>query len=316
MPIGPDLCFAVMNVDPRLLAPFVAVADELSFSRAAAGLSVTQPALTRQIAQLERLVGARLFDRTTRRVALTPAGEALLGPARRALVALDEGVAAARRVAHGSADGLRVGLGTCGNVAVAPDVIALFEARAGRTVRVTRGATGSSVERLLRRAIDVAFLRPPLYDADGIAVRSLLREPMVVVLPEDHDLAALDRVPRTALREEPMVWSARERGRGSWERGLAAIWDDAAEGARHVAVERPDEEMMVTAVGARLGFTLAYESRMRFLNVPGVVARPLDPPLAGELAIAWRADDPNPDVAAFVSLAVERINRSEQPVMR
>lgn len=309
-----DLCSAVMNVDPRLLAPFVAVADELSFSRAAAGLSVTQPALTRQIAQLERLVGARLFDRTTRRVALTPAGEALLDPARRALAALDEGVTAARRAAHGSGDGLRVGLGTCGNVAVAPDVIAVFEARTGSAVEVSRAATGGSVERLLRRTIDVAFLRPPLHDADGIAFRPLLREPMVVVLPSDHALAALDQVPRAALREEPMVWSDRARGPGSWERGLAAIWGDATEGARHVAALRPDEEMMVTAVAAGLGFTLAYASRMRFLHVPGVATRPLDPPLEGELAVAWRADDPSPDVAAFVALAAERIGATAQPV--
>lgn len=295
-----------MNVDPRLLAPFVAVADELSFSRAAAGLSVTQPALTRQIAQLERLVGARLFDRTTRRVALTPAGEALLDPARRALAALDEGVTAARRAAHGTGE-LRVGLGTCGNVAVAPDVIALFEARTGSAVEVTRAATGGSVDRLLRRRIDVAFLRPPLHDADGIAFRPLLREPMVVVLPSEHALAALDQVPRAALRAEPMVWSDRARGPGSWERGLAAIWGDATEGARHVAALRPDEEMMVTAVAAGLGFTLAYESRMRFLRVPGVATRPLDPPLEGELAVAWRADDPNPDVAAFVALACHQV---------
>lgn len=305
-----------MNVDPRLLAPFVAVADTLSFTRAAEELAITQPALTRQIAQLERLVGARLFERTTRRVALTPAGEALLPSARRALAALEEGVAAARRAAHGGGERLRVGLGTCGNLEIAPDVIAAFEARTGVAVDISRGATGESVEALKRRRVDVVFLRPPLHGAGGIASRPLLREPMVAVLHEDHPLARLDAVPRAALRDEPLVWMARERGPGSWERGLTAIWDDVAEGARHVAAERPDEEMMVAAVGAGHGFTLAYASRLRYLTVPGIVARPLDPPLEGEMALAWRADDPNPDVAAFVALAGERIGAAPPPAAR
>src|SRR5437763_12514250 len=107
------------DFDSRLLRAFVAVAEELNFTRAADRLHLAQQALPAQIRQLETRVGERLFDRTARSVALTGAGEQLLPPARTALAALDAGLgglAAARRAARAT---LRVGLAT---TAVVPSV--------------------------------------------------------------------------------------------------------------------------------------------------------------------------------------------------
>src|SRR3954467_1844622 len=107
MPIAPNLCLSRMDLDLALLAGFVAVAEEGSFSRAAGQLHLTQPALTRRVHRLEAIVGAPLLTRTTRQVALPPAGEALLEPARRALDAAQDALLAARRAAHGAGGGLR-----------------------------------------------------------------------------------------------------------------------------------------------------------------------------------------------------------------
>src|ERR687898_235135 len=99
-----------MSVDPRLLRPFVALADELHFGRAAERLHSTQPALSQQIARLERQLGVTLFERTRAHVELTEAGAAMLGPARDAVEAAIAADEAARSHARGEAGELRLGL--------------------------------------------------------------------------------------------------------------------------------------------------------------------------------------------------------------
>src|SRR5919108_999448 len=98
-----------MTSDPRLLRPFVVLAEELHFGRAAERLHITQPALSQQIARLERQVGIRLLDRTPHRVDLSDAGRAVLAPAREAIRAADAAAAAARAHAAGHAGTLKLG---------------------------------------------------------------------------------------------------------------------------------------------------------------------------------------------------------------
>src|SRR5919108_5827437 len=98
-----------MTLDPRLLRPFVVLAEELHFGRAAERLHITQPALSQQIGRLERQVGIRLLDRTRHRVELSDAGRAVLEPAREAVRAADAAAAAARAHATGHEGTLRLG---------------------------------------------------------------------------------------------------------------------------------------------------------------------------------------------------------------
>lgn len=191
-PIGNEL-------DLRALRYFVAAAEELQFTRAAARLFVAQQALSREIAALERRLGTPLFTRTTRRVALTPAGERLLARARELLALHDltwrELRPAARTVV---VDLLSEGRQTA--------VTILDAARAAAPDMELRGTYGGGMARALGRIlagdIDVAFGRadwigrPP---ARGIESHVVRYEPLALLLPDDHPLAVTETVPMAAL---------------------------------------------------------------------------------------------------------------------
>lgn len=195
--------------DPRLLRAFLAVAEESHFTRAAARLYVAQQALSRDVRRLERELGAELFVRTTRRVTLTADGERLLPYARRVLEAneaLLSAFAGNRQDRPLLVDVNSPGL-TCGRVldrarALAPDreLMARFES----------GLTGAA-EEILAGRLDASFGR---FAGLAPAVRARLAqqpvryEPMAVVLPEDHPLAALDAVPLDALAGETVYAGA------------------------------------------------------------------------------------------------------------
>jgi DNA-binding transcriptional LysR family regulator len=295
-----------MDLDLRLLAGFVGVAEELNFSRAAARLHVTQPALTRQIRQLETLVGAALFERTTRQVSLTPAGQALLEPARRTLASAEEAVQAARRAAHGARGRLRVGLSQTAGFEGAPIVVRRFgERHPDVQLEVTRSTTAGSVTKLRRREIDIAFVRTPLEGADELDHVVILDEPTVIALPEHHGLAAHERVPRELLSGEPFVLFSRELSPGVYDLITGYLWPGDPDPEAQVTERRADEDAMVEAVASGHGLTITRASRARHLRIPGVVYRPLTPPFQLELALAWRVDDPNPLVPAFARLAAE-----------
>jgi DNA-binding transcriptional LysR family regulator len=301
-----------MDLDLRLLSGFVAVAQEGNFSRAAEQLHLTQPALTRRVRRLEEIVGAPLLRRTTRQVALTPAGEALLEPARRALDAAHDALEAARRAAHGAGGGLRVGLSVSGNFDIAPAILTGFQALHPEVeLLVTRAATAENVRALARREADIAFVRSPLpEDPSGIAHEVLFTEPLVAAVPEAHRLAARAAVPRDAAAREPLVITPRPLGPGAYDLITGYLWPGDPDPDRHIADHRPDEEMMVQAVAAGHGIAVLFKSRADTLSVPAVCYRPLDPPLLGELSLAWRADDPNPRLRAFRAAARHAVRSS------
>ena len=191
-PIGREL-------DLRALRYFIAAAEELHFTRAAARLFIAQQALSRDIARLERELGTQLFIRTTRRVALTPAGERLLVRARELLVLHDATwrelrPAARTYVADLLSDGRRTGL------------IVLEAARAAAPDIDFRGMYGGgmarTISRLLAGEIDVGFGRAywtGRRESAALEAEIIRFEPLAVLLPDDHALAGLDMVPLAAL---------------------------------------------------------------------------------------------------------------------
>jgi DNA-binding transcriptional LysR family regulator len=176
-------------VDLRQLRYFVTVAEELHFSRAAARLHLAQSALSAQIRQLEAELGGPLFVRSTRRVTLTPAGEALLADGRAILAAVEGALGRARALARGEGGSLVIGsLGPAPGALLAP-LLARFGAR-HPDVRVEIRALDFSeiVDALRRRRVDLAFLYEPLHEPD-LEVIPLLSEQRVVVVPRSHRLA-------------------------------------------------------------------------------------------------------------------------------
>lgn len=193
-----------MDLDPRKLRYFLAVAERLHFGRAAEELHIAQPVLSRQIRALEQDLGAALFTRDRHGVALTDAGRQLLSDAGPLLAAAD---AIRRRVtvAAGGSRGLTVGFRT--GIPVIPAAQAFGTRHPDVVVDVQRIEWDDQAPMLLDGRIDVGYVRLPI-DETGLRVTPLYTEPLMVVLPAGHRLAGKEEVTEADLAGEPLVWHA------------------------------------------------------------------------------------------------------------
>lgn len=172
---------------------FVAVAEELHFSRAAERLSMTQPPLSRQIQKLERAVGAVLLERDNRKVQLTGAGEAFLDEAYRLLNLVDSAGDLARRVDAGTAGVVRLGFTAVSAISVlGPLLRRLTNALPDVEVLLSERVTGAQVEGIRHGELDIGLARPP-FDTALLDSQVVLREPLMAAVPADHLLASADR---------------------------------------------------------------------------------------------------------------------------
>jgi DNA-binding transcriptional LysR family regulator len=289
-------------VDPRLLRTFLAVAEELHFTRAATRLYVAQQALSRDIRRLERELGTELFVRTTRQVALTPEGERLLPYARRVLDAQDELLAA-----FGQARPLLVDLNSPGLVtgrrvlhrarALAPDLELM--------ARYESGLTHAAAEVLAGR-LDASFGRfaglPPALRA-GLDQKPVRYEPMALLLPEDHRLASLEAVPLSALAGETVYAGAGNPRTPEWTDLAHRLFD-----GRDIRVAPPvplavgDEEFQ--RIMARTGHPIL--AVVDFPALPGTVRRPLvDPVPLSPVSLVWRQGLTHPGLDALRRASAE-----------
>ncbi|GAB7108756.1 LysR family transcriptional regulator StgR [Streptomyces phaeofaciens JCM 4814] len=290
------------HLDPRLLRAFLAVAEELHFTRAAARLYVAQQALSRDVRRLERELGAELFVRTTRQVTLTGDGERLVPHARRVLQAQDDLLAV-----FGQARPLLVDLNTPGPVTgrrvlyrareLAPELELM--------ARYESGLTGAAVEIVAGR-LDASFGR---YAGLDPALRRQLEhqlvrwEPMAVVLPEDHRLASLARVPLAELAGEQVYAGAGNPRTPEWTALARLLFE-----GRGIAVAAPaplavgDEEFQRIMAKARTPVLAVVD----FPAMPGAVLRPLvDPVPLSPVSLVWRKGLVHPGLDALRRAAAE-----------
>jgi DNA-binding transcriptional LysR family regulator len=276
---------APAHLDPRLLRAFLAVAQELHFTRAAARLYVAQQALSRDVRRLERELGAELFVRTTRQVTLTADGERLVPYARRALQAQDDLLAA-----FGQARPLLVDLNTPGLVTgrrvlhrareLAPEheLMARYES----------GLTGAAGEMVAGR-LDASFGRfaglDPALRA-GLAHQPVRYEPMAILLPEDHPLAERERVPLSALAGETVYAGAGNPRTPEWTDLARRLFD-----GRGITLAPPAP----LAVGHEEFERIMAKTRnpvlvvVDFPAMPRTVLRPLiDPVPVSPVSLVWR----------------------------
>ena len=186
-----------MTMDPRLLRPFVVLADELHFGRAAHRLHVTQPALSQQIARLEKQLGARLLDRSTHHVQLTDAGRAVLEPARAAVNAADAVEVAAR----GETGELSLGFSPGAHYVAQAALAHLARERPALRVRARQDNTGVLVRLVAAGELEIAlgFCAEPV---DGVVCEVAREERAVLAVGEQHPLATRDTVPLAELQSE------------------------------------------------------------------------------------------------------------------
>ncbi|MBL1087141.1 LysR family transcriptional regulator [Streptomyces actinomycinicus] len=300
---------APAHLDPRLLRAFIAVAEELHFTRAAARLYVAQQALSRDVRRLERELGAELFVRTTRQVTLTPDGERLLPYARRILAAQDELLAA---FAPGQARPLLVDLNSPG---LATGRRVLHRARelapdCELMARYESGLTGAAAE-LLAGRLDVSFGRfaglDPALRA-GLEQQPVRYEPMTVVLPEEHPLTALPEVPLAALAGEAVYAGAGNPRTREWtDLALRLFEGRGVRPAPPLPLAVGDEEFGRIMAKTRNPVLAVVD----FPALPGTVRRPLvDPVPLSPVSLVWRKGLVHPGLTALRE-AVAAIARAE-----
>ncbi len=292
----------------------VAVAETNSFTRAAERCLVVQSALSHQIARLERELGARLFERTSRRVRLTPAGAAFLPAARQCLDAAERAVAEVA-AAVGEVRG-RLAVGLIPSVAAVdiPGALRGFhrqypDVRIGLRV----GASEELAEQVREGAVDVAFLGlPTTARPRGVAARELARDRLVAVVAPDHPLAEEEAVDLRRLSCEVFVdLPAQTAGRVQSDQAFSA-----AGLSRDVAFEVTNADFLARLVGQGLGIAMLPSAYVRQLT--GVTTIEVtDAPARVEYVI-WSRAGRTPAATAFLTMldipATPGTDGTEQPL--
>ncbi len=275
--------------DPHVrdLRYFLAVAEELSFTRAAARLHVSQPALSKQVRLLETRLGTELFVRGHRGIELTTAGATLVPRARRIVAEWERTVAEIRAVTGTARQVVTVGFHTrIGRGLVPAITAALGERLPGWRLRFRQVPWDDPTVGLHDGSVDVALAWLPVSDA-GISHRVAATEERWVALPVGHRLSAHDAVPFGALDGEPFIALPRSAGpmRDFW---LAA--DQRVTPAR-IGAEATTADEAFEAVASGLGVVLLAAGNAAIYRRDDVVCRPVPDLPPCELAVMWRADD-------------------------
>ncbi|WLQ39813.1 LysR family transcriptional regulator [Streptomyces laculatispora] len=286
----------------RHLSAFVAVAEELHFGRAARRLQMAQPPLSQQIRQLEKELGVQLFERNTRSVRLTSAGESFLQPVRTVLDDLDIAVRAAKAAGRGEYGRVSIGFAGASSHETLPQLTRAVRAAHPGIELVMTGQTYANVAlaRVADGSLDLGFVRLPVTQP-GVAHRVIDEEELVCALPSDHPFAARDSVSIEVLAEEPFV--SFPANTGSTVRDAMVGACEAAGFNPRVVQEAPDSYTILALVAAGVGVTLTVTS-VQHIQQNGLVYRPLaGPPIRRQAALAWRADNPSAALRAVLAVA-------------
>ena len=293
-------------MDVRQLRYFVAVAEELSFTRAAERLHMSQPPLSLQVKAIEEELETLLLDRTRRKVELTEAGRLFLERARSLIAQMDGTGDAVRRAARGETGEIRVAFtGSVPMFEAFPRFIQAFRERfPGVRVEMGHLSTGAQLQAIADRKIDVGFLRPShqFTPAPDITVRRIWEDELQVVLPVGHRLARAKAGIRMAdLADEPFVLFPRGIGCGLFDHvmGLA----NQAGFVPRVVQEAREGTTIMALVAAGTGISILPDT-YRKASIPHIVYRSLQSPAAkSRRLIAWRAADKAALVGRFVDMA-------------
>jgi DNA-binding transcriptional LysR family regulator len=293
----------------RHLRYFLAVAEELNFTRAAQRLGISQPPLTQQMKGLEAELGVALLDRSAYRIELTDAGRIFAAEAARILGDARSAVQAARRAATGAIGRVRVGFTES----------ASFNPLVTSTLRRFRSdypAVEVSLEEhpstdlfvaLRAGALDAAFVRPPLAPERGLTLDLLEKEPLVVAVPSGHPLARRREVELAALAAETFILYPRAVRPGLADTVIAAC--EAAGFTPKVGQYAPQLSSTINLVAASLGISVVPDS-MRCLQAHAVTYLPLSgEPLHALLGIAYRTGEGSAVVHNFIAGAARGRSR-------
>jgi DNA-binding transcriptional LysR family regulator len=291
----------------RHLRYFVALAEELHFSRAAERLGISQPPLSQQIRALEEMLAARLFDRSSRHVALTEAGRVFLAEARATLAQADRARMVASRAHLGEIGELAVGLFPSALLAepVADAILAFRRAHPQVRLVLRESAAHPTMEALAEGSLEVAFLRygPRPQLSPGLRVVEVLCEPMVLVVHKNHRLARMrGPVAVAALEDEPFIHFSPRAGNALHDH--VALLCEAEGFTPRIAQEANQNGSILALVGNGLGISVLPQSLCR-LRLPELRILPIDSPkFVSRIWLAHRGRGGGPLLASMIALAM------------
>jgi DNA-binding transcriptional LysR family regulator len=293
-----------MDVHTRLLRYFSAVAEEGNLTRAAQRLYVSQPALTKQIKQLEAQLGVTLFVRSREGMELTDAGQALAGRVPALLSDWDGIVEATKATADRTAHVLRVGCLASAATEPTQAIIAAFgERRPDWRVDMRHADFSNPSAGLASGDVEVALVRLPFPGQEALRTEVLLTEARWVALPSSHPLAERELIEFRELWDEPFVAAPVEMG--AWRDYWLATGEREGHPPRIGAVADQPYGWL-TAIANGYGVALAPESGRRFYPHPCITYRPVTGVSPTHVAVAWtKAADSNPVVQDFVRCCLE-----------
>lgn len=293
------------TIELRQFRYFVAVAEERHFGHAAKRLRIAQPGLSQQIKGLERALGVSLLIRARGGVELTEAGELFLQQARLVIELTERAVQSARLAPGGTRGILKIGTPAGGIHPVANTLLSEFRTRfSDAHLEFHPGFVPVNLEQLMKHRLDVAIVIVPFSAPDSLRYLQLGTIELLVAIPQDHRLAALDRVPRAALLEERFLdWPVSVNpplithihrilfGRGNHPNAVEVA--DVMETSR----------LLLVADGA--GIAVPLFPPVAELRIPSIEFRPIEPTPRLEYGIAWLDTNVSPFVPPFVELARE-----------
>jgi LysR family transcriptional regulator, benzoate and cis,cis-muconate-responsive activator of ben and cat genes len=294
-----------MSGDPRLLRPFVVLAEELHFGRAAERLDITQPALSQQIKRLELQLGVRLFARTRARVDLTEAGAAVLAPARVAVDAAATIDELARGFRRGELGELRLGISP-GAHYMAQTLLSEFARRRPKVrVRATQDNSGALAAQIASGQLEVAlgFCTAP---TSGVMREPLLDEPAVVAVAAGHPLAKRGAVTLRELWDQTFALVDNQDGRG-YNRAVVSLCREA--GFEPRTAPNPQGPMAWEAAVRAQGCVGLTTRSAAASTARGIRLLRLDPPTTFQLELLQPTapeEARRPAGRAFAELARER----------
>jgi DNA-binding transcriptional LysR family regulator len=295
----------IPGIELRQFRYFTAVAEERHFGRAAERLHIAQPGLSRQIKTMERLLGVPLFERSSRGVELTLAGEALLDQARLVIELADRAADTTRLAMQGKRTLIKVGTPTGGIHPGGNDLLRVFKARNPEVeVQIHPGLVHPNIEALFRHRLDVAIVLAPFASAESLRYLPLGSVELLAAIPAGHHLASLERIPRSALLSEPFLdWPTRLNPPLTDYLRRSLFGRSEHPQAVEVADVNEANRLLLVAEGRAIAVPL-FPS-LAELEVPRVVFRQLAEPVSLEYGIAWLDTYASTAVPAFVDIARE-----------
>lgn len=285
----------------RHLRYFVAVAEELSFTKAAQKLRLAQPSLTRQVRNLEGEIGVRLLDRANNRVTLTNEGRLFLFDSKKLLALAAASVAAVQRLQHTGSAQLNIGYVANVHYGLLPATLGAFRKLCPQVaLNLFDMCSGEQFEALDSHKIDLGFvgLRPAAAVA-GIETACVSHDTMFVALPARHPLAARKKIRLSDLATQFFIGMAPRTHPGARD-WLLELCQSAGFAAK-ILQEADDEPTAMRFVADGLGVTLV-PGQVTNLPHEGVLFLPLSPALRRGSAIAWRADNPSLPLKDYIKI--------------